>query len=245
MPCNRRSSAFGIFHSINVRLDALYFYHFAATIKRQKIKSPIEDDFPIEKFRNEISRRIPSPLEIARLAATIAVGKQMNPQSATDFAAQALDLWEKSEEQRKKKINHLAMYSRARAIQKARTNPPRPDRFPASLDEVLKFLMPHKRSGDRLKFYREYIREKVSFQIWQEQEALGDEAVITPPEDQIARWIAADREQGVKEHAYYHYIGDFRRWLPTYEAENRQRRARAGAAGLKKKRENDGKTEKS
>jgi hypothetical protein len=186
----------------------------------------------LDRFKNEISSQVLPTSEIAKLAATLANGRSIDSQSLSVIATQAIELWEKCEEIRKRKIDRLALYARAEAMKVAREKLPRPKTFPASLDDVLRCVMPNKkRPEDRAKCHREYVRQRFRPQDGQ-----------IPTEDDVANCIAHDKEKGFPEGVYDLVADDFRQWLSQYESNNRRIRAQTGAAALKKKRQKNAKT---
>ena len=86
--------------------------------------------------------------------------------------------------------------------------------------------MPEKRTEDRAKVHREYVRQMFRTSV--------------PTENEIAEVTAEDKKRTIHEYGYDLWADDFRRFLKEYAADNRQKRARAGAEGLKQKRQNNG-----
>jgi hypothetical protein len=80
-----------------------------------KLRSPLS----IEKFKIQVSERVIPTFEIAKLAAVLAYGRPIDSQNLAVIAAQAIELWEKCEHVRAKKIERLAIYARASAIKDA------------------------------------------------------------------------------------------------------------------------------
>ena len=228
----------------SVSIDRLYFNHFPDGIKSQKSKlikrpaPPQRDEFPIDKFRAEITRHFPPTAEIARLAAILAGERQINPESASIYARQAIGLWEKCEEERTKEISRLASIASVSALQAKRETLPKPKQFPASFDEALRLWMPGKRIEDREKCYRDYVIYNIDLRkITNDGE--GENPDITTEEEAVS-WIASDRKHGFKR-VHFDFVSEqFQRWLPKYKAENRRKRARAGAIALKNKRQKNG-----
>jgi hypothetical protein len=162
--------------------------------------------------------------EIAKLAAILAHGRDIsNPQSLSFIATQTIALYEQCEKARASRIDMLALYARAEALTQARKNYPRPKKFPISMDEFLRCLMPKKRSEDRAKCQREYVRQMIRYKV--------------PTDADIAECLEREKKEQIAERLFDVRADDFRRFLKEYEAANKLKRARAGAEGLKKKRE--------
>jgi hypothetical protein len=219
------------------------FWAFSLEIKNRRPKSvrqPVAtaDKFPIDKFREEVARRMVPTSEIAHLAAILAGGRQINPETAPLYATQAIELWERCEAERTKKIDRLAMFARADAIKQARSTLPQPKTFPVSLDEALRLWMPKKRPEDRMKCYRDYVRHSIETRKTMNT-GLGENSALSV-EQEASNWIAADKSSGFKRVPYGLISEQVRRWLPKYEADNRRKRAQAGAAALKRKRQKNG-----
>jgi hypothetical protein len=125
--------------------------------------------------------------------------------------------------------------ARAQAMLSAREELPKPKQFPAPLDEVLRLLMPKERSEDRMRFYKNYVRENTEAR--REANVHGGETQEVSVEQETENWLASDAEIGFKR-AYYEFTADeFLEWLPKHKADNRRKRARAGGVGLKQKRQ--------
>jgi hypothetical protein len=228
-------------------LFALYlvrFYHFHVSIKEKKTKSLFAprkislapDMEAIQPFIAEVSSKVISTAEIAKLAAVLAQGRPIDSHSLTVIATQAIELWDKCEEARKKKIEKLAIYARAEAIDNAL---PKPESYPVGFEVFLRLLMPKKRSEDRMKFYREYLRGSLRFSIYMKQhppDAIPFESIPIPSDEDIAAVISRERKDGFTESMYSSASRHFLRWMVSNEGLAKKRRGQAGALGLKTKR---------
>jgi hypothetical protein len=98
--------------------------------------------------------------------------------------------------------------------------------------------MPKKRTEDRVKCYRDYIRNCINGRkIMSGGEGENPSLSV---EQETENWFAADKQSGFKSVAFELVTDHFLKWLPQYEAENRRKRATAGAVALKKKRQTNG-----
>jgi len=177
-------------------------------------------------------------IEIAKVAAILAGQRQINPETAKAFTLQAIGLLGRCEEERTKEINQRAAIARNRAIQAKRESYLSPEKFPAPFDECLRIWMPGKRLEDREKCYRDYVMDKINGRkICSGGEGENPDVSI---EEEAASWISNERQSGFKRGIFQFLSEQFQTWLPKYEAENRRKRARAGAEGLKKKRKQNG-----
>ena len=207
----------------------------SAPINPVELAPPVSGDV-LEPFLKEVSSRVIPTSEIAKLAAILAHGRDItNPQSLAFISTQSIALWEECDKARNKRIEMLAIYARSRAIKAARDKLPRPQNFPASLEEVLKILMPKKRPEDRMKCYREYLFDTIE----RRNVVTGIKSEI-PADQEVAKWIAENKKDGFIYAAYDYLAEEFHKWLPKYEAKNRRIKAKAGAEALKKKRQKNG-----
>jgi hypothetical protein len=154
------------------------------------------------------------------------------------YARAAIGLWEKCEDERIKEIYRLAAIARSRALQARRETFPKPKQFPASFDESLRLWMPKKRLEDREKCYRDYVTSKIELRKIS-TDGMGENPDISTEQEAVS-WISAERKSGFKRMTFEFISEQFREWLPKYEADNRSKRARAGAVALKKKRQKNG-----
>src|SRR5882672_8450417 len=96
----------------------------------------------MQPFLDNASNQIPPTSEIAKLAATLAHGRDITNTSNLAFlSTQAIALYEECEKTRKKRIDRLALYARAEVLKAQREKLPKPKRFPASFNEVLRLWM--------------------------------------------------------------------------------------------------------
>jgi hypothetical protein len=183
------------------------------------------EDLPLGKFQEQVEADFISVKELAQLAATLLAGGGLNLSMA---AQMAIELWQECRDERERAILRLARRERARAAQEELEKLPSPE-FPCSYDEFLKFMLPGKRSEDRAKIHREYVRQQ--FQ--------------SPPTDaEISEAITRDKRSKVFVETYSIQASAFRRWYGRYAAENRIRRAKAGGQARRAKWRNRGKAKK-
>lgn len=197
----------------------------------------------LEPFIAEVSSKVISTAEIAKLAAVLAHGRQIDSHSLTALAAQAIELWDKCEYARKKKIERLAIYARAQALDDSL---PKPESYPTPLENFLKLLMPKKRSEDRMRIYRSYLRDNIrvcEYMKTRSEDGIDFESIPIPSDEEVAKCIALDRERGFSEAVYAMAARQFLRWMDANEGSARKKRAQAGAEALKKKREKNGSPE--
>jgi hypothetical protein len=195
----------------------------------------------------------PSATELFHVAGLLARGTKISKskiirvQQIHSFALNAILLWEECSSLRNGMIDKTARtYLFAnKALQKARELPA-PRSYPVSLDEFLRLVMPTKRAAERMNLYREYLRLsiRVQNQYLPTGTAIPFQTVPIPSDDEVSKLIDMLRTRQFNEEQYKNYAGWFLNtsYLKSVEAENRKKRAKAGAAALKIKREQDAKT---
>lgn len=120
---------------------------------------------------------------------------------------------------------------------------PIPKEYPVSLDKFLRLALPRKRLADRMKLYRESLR--FSMQLGRcypcsHGESIPFEKVSIPSDSEVNEAIAGHRATGFDEAQFQPCLIALRNFAACEQSENLKRRAKAGAQGLKKKRQNDG-----
>jgi len=190
----------------------------------------------LEPFRKEVSERVIPTSEIAKLAAILAHGRDItNPQNLAFIATQAIALWEECEKARKRRIDMLAMYARAKVLDDAL---PKPKSDLTSLDEFLRAIMPDKRVEDRMKFYREYIRQSIRIANHLKKPdapQISIESTPFPSDEEVAKCIAHDKERGFHRHVFSNFASNFLRWFDKNKDVAKRQRGQAGAEARKMK----------
>jgi hypothetical protein len=185
---------------------------------------------------------VPPVAEIAKIAAVLASKFDIrNPHDLKFVAGQSIALWEQCEAARKSRIDILAMYARAEAWQ---NELPKPKSYPVKLDDFLKLLMPQKRVEDRMSFYREYLTHSIRVVNHMRNNAdavhTSIDSTPTPSGEEVSKCIAQIRERQFSRASYPNSASDFLRWLSQNEGIARHKRAQAGAAARKTKRQKNG-----
>jgi hypothetical protein len=110
---------------------------------------------------------MPKTSEIAKLAATLAHGRQIDSNGLEFIAAQAIALLEKCEEVRTKRIYRLAAQRlRQKKEEEKKNEIPLPKKYPATFDEFLRLTIGGRYKSQRLKIYRDYINPNAYPFIW-------------------------------------------------------------------------------
>ena len=178
-------------------------------------------------FRKQVEKSFPTAVELAHLAASLG-GQMPKPTTHHNLAEQAYGLWKACDAVRKDKVARAALYEEATQIGRISNLKfgPEPSAFPVKLKELLKLALPKKRKETRMNICREYARAEV-------QRVHGREATERDINATIAVW---DKDGFHPDH----YL-DSQEALQTISEQKdkdaRVRRAKAGASGLRAKRE--------
>ena len=189
--------------------------------------SSSEDNDPLAPHRKNADKELPSVSEIAHLSAIIAHWHDLKtPYALAYLANTSMDIWDACAQQRKRRVDKIACAAHWKAQILEKEKLPRPKTFPVSFEVFLRFMMPKKRTEDRAKLHREYVRQ-----------CFGDKV---PTETELAEFLSQQKQWQVTQRNYDVMANDFRRFMADYESENRRKRAQAGAHALKKKRQKNG-----
>lgn len=195
----------------------------------------------MDSFRSEIEAHFPSTSEIAHIAALLAIGRERDSDFFNETVAKdAIQLWHQCSLEREDKIHDLALerYQIYHAVR-----PPKPEKYPVSFEDFLKYVFPHKRPEDRMKIYREFKRYELRYQgqFLPTGEIIPVEKVPEPSDDEVAKAIEERRMVGYNgEHNFNRAFRALKRFYEGYSAELRQERAKKGAAARKEKQKANG-----
>lgn len=217
-----------------------------------------QNELSIDFWRKKLEGDFPSTRELANLVAVIARGQALNVHNHADFAKRALELWEACAETIDHEIEFRALRMVAKAKDKHEENKiPTPSKLPVLFDELLRLWIGGRNKDYRIKIYREYLKEiiwrghvsqlkypRVDGQKYSQAvmttelaEGLADPASLDEIEDGM---IHAKQQVISSKDLYQLQSRDFLNWFKKYKSELRQKRAQAGAAALKKKRQQNG-----
>lgn len=146
---------------------------------------------------------------------------------------------QKNRDKSKKILNKVILAQRTLRWTKASRGEielPKPKSFPISLEHLLRLIMPRKRAADRLEIYREQLRFIL---------APDGNTIIEHTEEQMDEIIKNKQIRQFNKGQYEISATAILKFLPRYEAKQRQARAKAGAAGLIKKKQEYGDSKKS
>ena len=105
--------------------------------------------------RRKFSGKLPSPKELATLAATLARAPFDNP---VKLCATALNLWYASHETLALQQQCNEDHQQLEAAQKARPEPPKDQQWPMTLEDFCQILFPDMKSVDRPHVIREWLQ---------------------------------------------------------------------------------------
>lgn len=168
----------------------------------------------------------PTTFELAQIAAALANGQQLNRFTAPPIVEQALCLWracsDNLEIYDKPKGNAAVLAAIRKQLDDIAAAAPKPSKYPVPLDEVLRRIVGGKSKGDRLRTYRQFLREGRTYD---------------PPPDliQAGEIIAKQRKHRIAEDDYPHLCYELKRWLRNRRQENAPRRQEQSRQAAKKR----------
>jgi hypothetical protein len=198
------------------------------------------DENALFGLREEIEKNIPPVSEIAHLAALLTHGGPAAFQNPEVAARQAVEVWAACSRQRAAWIDGLARRKLMREKEEAKLNAlGQPKKFPISLDEFLQLALPDNRTEDRLKLWRDYLRENIRF--CKQYPGTGGSVIPyerIPPttDDEVADCIARHRKRGFDESQYSNSLTFLRNYAAAIKREKLKIRGQtAGKASANKK----------
>ncbi len=188
----------------------------------------------------------------------------MDEKSLSSAADEAFKLWSECHVYLLKKIeNQTRAVMALRAERKLQEKIPQPKKYPVTFDGFLRLMIGSGSKNRRNEIYVEYAKEMIwrghvsQIQYPQSQTQKYASAVMTKEEaEKLAEPASPEEIVSVLDHVNQRIYGanqrqlyqmdtsDFLIWFAKYKANIRGKRARAGAAGLKKKRQKNGQTQK-
>lgn len=190
------------------------------------------------QFKEQISKDFTPTSEIVPLAAVLAFGKPANTQNNSDIARQAFDLWQACNEERDKRVVHLAYRALARSKEAAKYDAiPKPKKHPVTHEDFLKLLIGGKSKSRRTKIYREYGKElirrgrvsalanKRKISVEEAENLIGDEPCSL---DEIDALMKGEMFRVfLSEELYRMAANDFLEWKAKQPTEQRKRAAKS------------------
>lgn len=213
--------------------------------------SPIKLQALFDKFSKEILDTLPKTSELAQLAATLSHGipiESLDPARSQVLAAKAMSLWLDCSQKRSDAYNRVIARGDfwAEKIKKMPLDTLlnldlRPtDKKHYSFDQLLKAALPGKRSEDRMKIYREAVRDHIrQLRTLPPDWKTGNihrtplEEIPIPSDDEVAKEISAARANGFDDDQFKIEFFEIHRFFEKYEKENLTKRAQAGGRAKK------------
>ena len=198
------------------------------------------DEIALFELREEVRKILPPVSEIAQLAALLSHGHPLGLQSWETYAQHAINLWGICHEQRQhwiEKQAHMKLLCAKAEAAEAEGKFPKPKKFPVNLDGFLRLTLPDKRSEDRMKLFREYIRGsiRVSKMYQSPPNVIPIEHVPETTDTEIAQAIDSVRQRGYNEYQFKDSFEFLQRFAESKKIENRKKRAQAGGVAKSKK----------
>jgi hypothetical protein len=200
------------------------------------------DEAELCELRIEARKNLPPVSEIAKLAALLSPGHPLGLQTWEIYAQHAINLWSVCYQQRQdwiEKQAQMELRRRKAEIAEAEANFPKPKKFPVSLDEFLKLALPDKRTEDRLKLWRDLLRENIrsNKQYPGTGSAIPLERIPLTTDAEVADCIARQRKRGFDEFQYPSGLTYLRNYAAAIEREKLKIRGQtAGKASAAKRK---------
>lgn len=195
-----------------------------------------QDEFAVMEFREELEKNLPPVSEIAQLAALLSHGHPLGSQTGEIYATHAINLWEWCYQKRKDWINKQAKMKLLRAERETKANElPKPEKFPAKYDDIVRLVLKIKRPEKQMEFYRAYAR----WDLEAEDYFNINYRKLPPPKESIADRVpgrvAVMRKRKLAEMEFSEVARHLLRWHEGWSREKRARRGAKGAAQMWKK----------
>jgi hypothetical protein len=182
----------------------------------------------------------PSASELFHVAGLLACGNKISKskiirvQQLHSFAMDAILLWEECSSVRngmldKTARSNLFANKALEAARKAQT----PTSYPVPFDEFLRLVMPNKRHSDRVKIYRDYIRQKIRVDDWMKRGTFSPQDYLNAPipsDSEIEEVISKHKASGFSVENYEVSRNYFTRWFSRYTENILSARAKKAAA---------------
>jgi hypothetical protein len=173
---------------------------------------------------------LPSPETLAVIAANFAKGVNLPPAAAVDYAS---SLWvESCRKLYEMRLIHECYDSAARAS----ADFPRPDKFPAKLDEFLRRVVCAKTPSDSTKRFRDFLRYRVERSYRPEHlkeaaEELGKKEIERRMDNEVDLNMTRYQKRGILyEASWLSLVGDYRNWWASQKSNS------ARTSAMKQKR---------
>ncbi|MBI4662164.1 MAG: hypothetical protein HY735_25370 [Verrucomicrobia bacterium] len=192
----------------------------------------------------DVRQRLPSAGDVARIAATLADGENIDEQTAEKLAQAALLICEASARAIDKRVNALtAREMRIDQIEAENLIVPVAKSYPVSLDEFLRLIVGGK-STDRLHRYRQFLADSIRKQCAISHEPEPSESDLL---GQVAKIVERDQREPLTHGEYLGRAASFLQWramLPSlkasHAAKKRHQKKPVDTNGLPEKRDQAG-----
>lgn len=185
--------------------------------------------------RVKVSGTLPSALELAGLAASLARGQVRDRDDAREIARQALVLFEACHDHLGKEVAFRAGFNIRKEDELAWLGKiPSPKVFPTTLDAFLRLIVGGKTETDRVALYRDYLRHVLRVHKYCSQPDKGFDQIPETTLEEVNTALARDRREGFNEHWYYQAAGQFLKWREKNRKQLRVEKAKKAAKARRK-----------
>ena len=195
----------------------------------------------LQQLKADADKIVPSPTELAMIAATLAHGRV----DKSDLAQEAIALWNACDYARARDIETKAEMRLNSEKAKPTPSIPKPSKFPVPLDEFLRLALPDAKKTFRQEKFLDYLDHalrigRVQARVyppdgtnkieWKEADSLEPS---TTPKERAAKWNELE-QNGIQEWHYESWYVGFRNWLESTNREIKSANAKSGHAKKRK-----------
>ena len=195
----------------------------------------------LQELMEHFNKIVPSPTELALIAATLAHGRV----DKSDLAQEAIALWNACDYVRARDIETKAEMRLNSEKEKPTPLIPKPSKFPVPLDEFLRLALPDAKKTFRQEKFLNYLDYdlrigRIHARVyppdgtnkieWKEADSLEPS---TTSKERAAQWNELE-QNGIQERRYESWYVGFRNWLESTNREIKSANAKSGHAKKRK-----------
>ena len=195
----------------------------------------------LQELMEHFNKIVPSPTELAMIAATLAHGRV----DKSDLAQEAIALWNACNYARSRDVETKAEMRLNSEKEKPTPLIPKPSKFPVPLDEFLRLALPDAKKTFRQEKFLNYLDYdlrigRIHARVyppdgtnkieWKEADSLEPS---TTSKERAAQWNELE-QNGIQERRYESWYVGFRNWLESTNREIKSANAKSGHAKKRK-----------
>ncbi|HEY6169628.1 MAG TPA: hypothetical protein VI454_16435 [Verrucomicrobiae bacterium] len=177
---------------------------------------------PLAKsFVSELEARLPSSIELAKLAATLARDLNFDKAGANIIAGKALGLWQACHVRREELIQKARVdAAKAISLLEAIGPFPWPRSWPISHDEFLRLTVGGRSKHSRERFFEDFVRDRLHVKA-------AEQSKPAPCKEAVNGVVAVFRRRRLSKEQYIEVAVPFVEWLKTQPSKRAKRAAGA------------------